>query len=49
VVSHTIIACNYFRIWAGLSLSINVCGVTLKNEELLLLSAAFIDIARFHW
>jgi len=25
VVSCTIIACNYFRIWAGLSLSISVC------------------------
>jgi len=34
---------NYFRIWAGLSLSISVCDVTSKmsaDEKLLLLSAA---------
>jgi len=31
VVSCAIIACNCFRIWAGLSLSISVCDVTSKN------------------
>ena len=43
VVSCAIITCTYFRIWAGLSLSISVCDVTSKmsaDEKLLLLSAA---------
>jgi len=43
-----IIACNYFRIWEGLSLSISVCDVTSKmsaDEELLLLSAAAASVA----
>jgi len=43
MVSCAIIACNYFRIWAGLLLSISGCDVTSKMsaaEKLLLLSAA---------
>jgi len=45
MVSCAIIACNYFRIWAELSLSISVCDVTSKmsaDEELLLFSDDFI-------
>ena len=40
---YAIIACNYFRIWAGLMLSISGCDVTSKmsaDEKFLLLAAA---------
>ena len=44
MVSCAIIACSYFRSWAGLlSLSVNVCDVSSEmsaDEELLLISAA---------
>jgi len=47
VFSRAIIACNYFRIFAGLLLSISGCDVTSKmsaDEKLLLLSAAAISL-----